>query len=105
MQKCRDIEYDIDEIMAQNRWGNADGRSLIVTRDRLDRLWGAMTDSRDGRERKGEGRHGKVRREDEVDVKDLLTLGRVVIEKRALDSILKEHESDLRREVAKARYD
>lgn len=106
MQKCRDVEYDVEEIMGCNRWGREDGRSLIVTRDRLERLWDAMTDiPRGGRAKVGEGKHGKVRREDEVDVKDLLTTGRVVIEKRALDSILRSHESDLVREVARAKYD
>ena len=106
MQKCRDIEYDVEEIMTGNHWGREDGRSLIVTRDRLERLWEAMTDApRGGRANAGEGRHGKVRREDEVDVKDLLTMGRVVIEKRALDSLLRSHESDLVREVARAKYD
>ena len=107
MQKCRDIEYDIEEIMACNHWGREDGRSLIVTRDRLERLWEAMTDvpRGGGRAKVGEGRHGMVRREDEVDVKDLLTTGRVVIEKRALDSLLRSHESDLVREVARAQYE
>lgn len=33
--------------------------------------------------------------EADVDVKDLLELGRIIIEKRALDSILNSHQTDL----------
>ena len=41
------------------------------------------------------GREAKVREVREVDVKDLLSLGRVVMERKALDKILREHQSDL----------
>ena len=108
VQKCRDADvegYDFEEMMNVNRWGRGDGRSLIVTRDRLPWLVEAMTERpREGRVKEGVGKHGKVVQEDEVDVKDLLTLGRVIIEKRALDSLLREHESDIVKEVARATY-
>ncbi|KAL8795115.1 MAG: hypothetical protein Q9195_002412 [Heterodermia aff. obscurata] len=108
VQKCRDGDlegWDFEEVMNVNGWGRADGRSLIVTRDRLPGLIERMTEKpRAGREKEGVGRHGKVVAEDDVDVKDLLTMGRVVIEKRALDSLLREHESDIVKEVARATY-
>ena len=92
--------------MNVNRWGRADGRSLIVTRDRLPGLMGMMAEKpSQGKWKEGVGRQGKVLMEDEVDVKDLLTLGRVIVEKRALDSLLRKHESDLVREVPRATYD
>jgi len=83
----------INKIMKVNHWGNPDGRSLIVTRDRRPNLVEAMRKA---------GEHGRVKVEDDVDVKDLLELGRIIIEKRALDSIIREHSSDLNRTVASA---
>ena len=100
VQKCRDLAMDeprwLDQIMTRNHIGHADGRTMLVTRDMLPSLFHAM---------QAVGRHGKVRQEDDVDVKNLLEMGRVVIEKRALDSILKDHSSDLDRTVPSATYD
>ena len=79
--------------MKGNHWGNVDGRSLIVTRDKRPNLFEAMRKA---------GEHGRVKTEADVDVKDLLELGRIIIEKRALDSILREHSSDLNRTIASA---
>lgn len=92
-----DLEQDwrgsINRIMKANNWGNADGRSLIVTTDKRPKLFEVMSKA---------GQHGKVKTETDVDVKDLLELGRIIIEKRALDSILREHSSDLNRTVPSA---
>lgn len=100
VQKCRDLEMDeprwLEQIMTRNHIGHADGRSLLVTRDVLPNLFHAM---------KVVGRHGVVKQEDDIDVKDLLEMGRVIIEKRALDSILKDHSSDLDRTVPSATYE
>lgn len=41
------------------------------------------------------GEEGRVQLVEDVDVKDLLELGRVIIEKGALEQILSEHQSDL----------
>lgn len=94
-----DIEMDeprwIKKIMERNHWGHADGRSLIVTRDMVPNLFKALEGS------KGDGR---VRTEADVDVKNLLEFGRIVIEERALDSILRNHSSDLNRTVPCAVY-
>lgn len=83
------------KIMERNHWGNADGRSLIVTQKRLPNLFMALDDC---------GEDGRVRKEADVDVKNLLEFGRIIIEKRALDSILREHSSDLNRTVPCAVY-
>ena len=100
VQKCKDLEMEeprwLDQIMTRNHIGHADGRSVLITRDVLPNLFHAMNEM---------GQHGKVKQEDEVDVKNLLELGRIVIEKRALDSILKDHSSDLNRTLPSATYD
>ena len=94
-----DIEMNeprwIKQIMERNHWGNADGRSLIVTRDVRPNLFQALANA---------GEHGRVKLEKDVDVKDLLELGRIIIEKKALDSILQHHSSDLNRTVPSAVY-
>ena len=85
----------IKQIMERNHWGNADGRSLLVTKDVRRNLYEAMA---------GAGEHGRAKTEDDVDVKDLLELGRIVIERSALDGILRDHSSDLNRAVPSAVY-
>lgn len=92
-----DIEHPktryIKQIFEHNRWGNEDGRSLIITGSFRKNLFRALRHA---------GEDGRVQMEDEVDVKDLLELGRIIIEKRALDSILKDHETDLVRKAPSA---
>ncbi|MCJ1235406.1 54S ribosomal protein, mitochondrial [Varicellaria rhodocarpa] len=83
----------IKKIMERNGWGNADGRSLIVTATKRPNLFQAIA---------GAGEDGRAKTEADVDVKDLLELGRIVIEKGALDGILKDHASDLNRTVPTA---
>ena len=83
----------IKKIMERNGWGNADGRSLIVTTTQRPNLFQAIA---------GAGEDGRAKTEADVDVKDLLELGRIVIEKGALDGILKDHASDLNRTVPTA---
>ena len=94
-----DMEFETNEprwfskIMQANAIGSGCGRSMIITKNVLPNLWAAVA---------GAGQHGKIRSEKEVDVKNLLELGRVIIEKRALDSILAEHSSDLEGRVKTA---
>ena len=83
----------IKQIMEKNHWGNADGRSLIVTENVRPNLFQALA---------GSGEDGRIKTEDDVDVKDLLELGRIIIEKSALDGILGDHASDLNRTVPSA---
>ncbi|KAF8852649.1 50S ribosomal protein-like protein L4 [Acephala macrosclerotiorum] len=85
-----DIEFPktrfAKQIFEHNGWGQQDGRSLLITGGFRRNLFGAVRHA---------GEDGRVQMVREVDVKDLLELGRVIIEKRALDEILKEHQSDL----------
>ncbi|TVY36173.1 54S ribosomal protein yml6, mitochondrial [Lachnellula occidentalis] len=76
----------VKAIFKHNRWGKEDGRSLLITGGESENLYTALQNA---------GEDGRVKMEHEVDVKDLLELGRIIIEKRALDSILKDHQSDL----------
>lgn len=87
-------EMELDEpetllaqhILEHNHWGKQDGRTLMIVGGEPKNLLTAM---------EGAGSDGRVERASEVDVKDLLELGRVVIEKKALDYLLREHQSDL----------
>jgi large subunit ribosomal protein L4 len=85
-----DIEFPktrfAKQVFQHNHWGNEDGRSLIITSSFRKNLFRAVRHA---------GEDGRALMEREVDVKDLLEMGRVVIEKTALDTILREHESDL----------
>ncbi|KAL9124576.1 MAG: hypothetical protein Q9217_006105 [Psora testacea] len=88
----------MEKVMKWNHLGKADGKSLIITRKSPGNLLAAMNT---GPGASG-GRHGEARADFDLDVKALLKLGSVVIEKRALDSILKEHSSDLNMTVPSA---
>lgn len=85
-----DIEFPktrfAKQIFEHNGWGKQDGRSLLITGGFRKNLFRAVRYA---------GEDGRVQMAREVDVKDLLELGRVIIEKRALDDILREHQSDL----------
>ena len=73
-------------IFEGNGWGKGDGRSLLVTENHRERLFREMVEV---------GEHGLVKDIYDVDVKDLLETGRIVIEKEALDALLFAHASDL----------
>ncbi|MCJ1275091.1 54S ribosomal protein, mitochondrial [Puttea exsequens] len=107
VQKIQDLETEdsrwVEQIMVRNGWGKEDGRSLLVTRKVMPKLFEGLNGKKGGQT--GAGMHGIVKDEKDIDVKDLLETGRVVIEKRSLDSILKEHSSDLDMSVPTARYD
>jgi len=76
----------LSNIFEGNQWGRGYGRSLLVTRTIRDHLYDAMA---------GVGEHGLIKDIEDVDVKDLLETGRVVMEKDALNAILASHSSDL----------
>jgi large subunit ribosomal protein L4 len=76
----------LKQIMKYNHWGKEDGRTLFVAEQQRSNLWDAFQRA---------GDYGRALTVEEVDVKDLLELGRIVIEKSALDMILEEHQSDL----------
>ncbi|KYG45168.1 hypothetical protein M433DRAFT_42803, partial [Acidomyces richmondensis BFW] len=81
-------ERYIKDLLRYNKMGHADGRTLFVTLQRRERLFRALEGERMGRE-------GRALDVTDVDVKDLLELGRVVIERKALEFLFEEHESDL----------
>ncbi|APA11035.1 hypothetical protein SS1G_03249 [Sclerotinia sclerotiorum 1980 UF-70] len=72
-------------------WGKQNGRTLIVT-DGFRKNLSSVVDKHDA----------TVLEVSDVDVKDLLELSRVVIEKSALDHILEEHQSDLVKKIRSA---
>ena len=104
VQKIEDSEVRghrwLQEIMDWNRWGKPFGKSMIVTKKSPANFFNVMNTGEKGTG----GIHGEAVSDAEVDVKDLLSLGRLVVEKRALDSILAEHSSDLNRVAPSAVY-
>jgi len=90
-----DLEYPktryASQVFAHNHWGNEHGRSLIITGSFRKNLFRAVRHA---------GQHGRIQMVKDVDVKDLLELGRVVIEKRALDEILAQHQNDLAHKIS-----
>jgi len=92
-----EIEYPktryIKQVFEDNQWGNPNGRSLLVAASLRENLFQALKDA---------GEDGRILTEDDVDVKDLLEMGRIIVEKSALDGILREHQSDLVKRVPTA---
>ena len=69
----------VKQIFEKNRFGHADGRSLVVTSDVRPNLYAALL---------GAGEDGLAKTEEDVDVKDLLATGRIIIEKGVFYSLL-----------------
>ncbi|KAF3908540.1 hypothetical protein ABW21_db0206888 [Orbilia brochopaga] len=63
------------QVMLANKWGAGNGKTLFITITRRNNLWCALNMLE---------HHGRVMRVQDVDVKDLLEAGRVVIEQHAL---------------------
>nr|POF14222.1 54s ribosomal protein yml6, mitochondrial [Quercus suber] len=82
------LERYVTEMLTKNRMGRAAGRTLFITTERRDGLYGAL-------EAEGMGAHARALELWDVDVKDLLELGRIVVERKALERMLVEHEADL----------
>ncbi|KAF2860014.1 50S ribosomal protein L4 [Piedraia hortae CBS 480.64] len=78
----------LKDVLQHNKMGHANGRTMFLTCRRNEGLFEAL---------KGEkmGREAIAKDVSHVDVKNLLELGRLVVEQRALDLILTQHESDL----------
>lgn len=66
-------------ILRKNSWGHSNRRSLLVSANENENLTEAVKDL---------GKEGRVLSLNDVDVKDLLELGRIVMEKEALDKIM-----------------
>lgn len=87
----------LQDIINKNNWGRSAGRSLLIT-------YPDLKNPDVGKERILEAAANlpnavRVLDRKDVDVKDLLETGRVIIEKRALDKILQDHSDDLGRSV------
>ncbi|KAF4546247.1 Ribosomal protein L4/L1e [Lasiodiplodia theobromae] len=78
----------LGDVFEANGWGNRNGRSLVITTKPRENLWAAMEEA---------GQHGEVKTWHDVDVKDALQFGRLIVEKSALDSLLETHQHDLQR--------
>lgn len=83
------------DIFQQHGWGRDGGRSTLITNSRDEHLFSTVNEV---------GKHAKILHRKDVDVKDLLETGRLIIEKQALDRILDGHSKDLKQTVAVARY-
>ncbi|PWW79485.1 ribosomal protein L4 [Tuber magnatum] len=70
-----------NSIIKKNGWGNENSRSLFIANEERPNFMSAM---------EGLGSEGLVRTRGEVDVKDLLEMGRIVIEREALEWFQKE---------------
>lgn len=80
----------LNNFFQANAWGQGNGRSMMVTSDaKLEHTMPIMEAMADV------GKHGVMKDVWDIDVKDLLETGRVIIEKSALDTILYAHASDL----------
>lgn len=87
----------IKRIMERNHWHRkGSGGATLITDHEDEKLFTTVRET---------GGKTKILSRADVDVKDLLETGRLVIEKRALDKILTQHSRDLVKRVAVARYD
>jgi large subunit ribosomal protein L4 len=75
----------LNNVFEANSWGKENGRSLLVTRT------GEAEDPDIFDQMRAVGEHGALKDIEDVDVKDLLETGRVVIEKMALFDLLSKH--------------
>nr|OQO18183.1 hypothetical protein B0A51_13771 [Rachicladosporium sp. CCFEE 5018] len=85
------LERYTKDFLRWQGWGHAGGRTLFVTREQREDFEWALS-------RETMGREARVLECEWVDVKDVLEMGRVVVERRALDWLFREHESDLPKE-------
>ncbi|WEW61030.1 54S ribosomal protein yml6, mitochondrial [Emydomyces testavorans] len=92
MPKESSVHY-LKEVFDTHNWGQKFGRSLLITEIKKEKLFTSVAEiSKDAR---------ALDRAD-VDVKDLLETGRLIIEKQALDRMLAFHSSDLKNGPRKA---
>jgi large subunit ribosomal protein L4 len=78
-----------------NSWGKGNGRCTLITHSKDSALFKAVNQV---------NQHARIMDQTDVDVKDLLMTGKLIIEKQALDKILRGHSRDLVKSVAKATY-
>lgn len=76
------------ELLTHNHLGHAAGRTLFVTLKERKSLFNTL-------EQENLGRHARAVDVRDVDVKDLLEMGRLVVERDALERMFREHQSDV----------
>ncbi|WYZ38690.1 hypothetical protein EsH8_III_000604 [Colletotrichum jinshuiense] len=74
------------QVLEANQWGKAHGRTLFITNGEKPRLYQTM---------EAAGDQGRCLDVNDVDVKDLLEEGRLVVERAALKEMIESHQSDL----------
>ncbi len=80
----------VSELMAGLQWDKNHGRTTFITGDRRPNLFTGLDIA---------GENGRALELEQVDVKDLLETGRIVIERSALREMIKDHSSDLKTRV------
>ncbi|QIW94984.1 hypothetical protein AMS68_000502 [Peltaster fructicola] len=81
----------LKDMLLWHKMGHSNGRTLIVTMQERPALFEAFED-------RDLLWHAELLKASDVDVKDLLELGRIMIEQEALDHILLAHQTDLSKE-------
>lgn len=85
----------LQDILRENGWSKKNGRSTFITEKIDTNLFDTFKEFH---------RHLSIKQHEDVDVKNLLETERLIIERAALDQILKNHSRDLENRPAKARY-
>mgnify|MGYP001146919066 CR=1 FL=1 len=87
--------YLLEKILEANGWNTKKGRSTFIT-DEVDSEMFEKVEKMN--------RYATIMDRADVDVKNLLETARLIIEKKALDQILKKHSRDLNSKPACAKY-
>lgn len=74
------------QMLDANEWGRRNGRSTFITTTPRDNLFEALDEVPN---------YGRALDIEDVDVKDLLETGRLVVEREALKEMIESHQSDL----------
>ncbi|KAI0133178.1 ribosomal protein L4 [Hypoxylon sp. NC0597] len=74
------------QVLDANEWGRRNGRSTFITTDYRENLYEALNEVPN---------YGRALDIEDVDVKDLLETGRLVVEREALKEMIERHQSDL----------
>ncbi|KAI1138798.1 ribosomal protein L4 [Hypoxylon sp. FL0543] len=74
------------QVLDTNEWGRRNGRSTFITTDYRENLYEALNEVPN---------YGRALDIEDVDVKDLLETGRLVVEREALKEMIERHQSDI----------
>lgn len=80
------IRKYVGNMMTALQWGKKFGRTTFITGDRRPNLFTGLEVA---------GEDGRALELEDVDVKNLLETGRLIIERSALKQLIKDHQSDL----------